>query len=83
MTSLDQNSFGELLQTFRKRKRLTQQQLADAIGMHRHAISRWELGDVLPASKAIVLELARCLHLDDQEARDLLEASLTAPAPVW
>ncbi|MBO0791280.1 MAG: helix-turn-helix domain-containing protein, partial [Ktedonobacteraceae bacterium] len=83
MTSFDQSPFGELLHTFRKRKRLTQQRLADSIGMHRHAISRWELGDVLPASKAIVLELARCLHLNDQEARNLLEASLAAPAPLW
>ena len=49
--------------------------------MHRHAIGRWEQGDVLPANKTIVLELARHLYLDDQEARQLLEASFTALAP--
>jgi len=74
-------SFGALLKTLRTRRHLTQQQLANVIGVHRHAIGRWEQGDVLPASKAIVLELARHLHLDDSEARQLLEASLTALAP--
>ncbi|WP_236031558.1 FxSxx-COOH system tetratricopeptide repeat protein [Ktedonospora formicarum] len=83
MISNGSYSFGALLHTFRKRKRLTQRQLAAAIGMHSHAISRWELGEVLPASKAIVLELARRLHLNDQETRDLLEASLSAPVPLW
>lgn len=83
MEDEDLNSFGALLKTLRKRRRLTQQQLAETIGMHRHAISRWEQGDVLPASKAIVLDVARCLRLSDHEARSLLDASLTAPAPLW
>src|SRR4029077_1027959 len=76
-------SFGVLLQTFRIRKHLTQQHLADALGMHRHTISRWEQGDFLPGSKSMVLELARRLHLDEQETRQLLEASLTALSPYW
>lgn len=76
-------TFGELLHTMRKRAGLTQQRLADAIGMHRHEIGRWEQGVVLPASRTIVLELARHLHLDEQEARSLLNASLTAPTPLW
>lgn len=83
IASDDFGSFGALLHTFRKRARLTQQQLAEAVGMHRHAISRWEQGEVLPASKAIVLEVARHLHLNTQEARCLLEASLIIPAPLW
>src|SRR5260370_33763335 len=51
--------------------------------MPRHTLSRWEQGDFLPASKALVLGLARHLKLDDQETRQLLEASLTALAPYW
>lgn len=51
--------------------------------MHRHAISRWEQGEVLLASKAIVLELGKQLRLNEQETRRLLEASLTVPSPVW
>jgi transcriptional regulator with XRE-family HTH domain len=76
-------SFGALLKAFRTRRHLTQQQLARAIGVHRSAIIRWEQGDFLPESKAVVLELARHLRLDDQETRQLLEASLTALAPHW
>jgi RimJ/RimL family protein N-acetyltransferase len=83
MTRRDLFSFGALLKTFRTRCHLTQKQLATALGMHRHAIGRWEQGDNLPESKALVLELGRHLKLDDQEIRQLLEASLTALAPYW
>ncbi len=82
-TSTDLSSFGAVLKSFRKRRRFTQQQLAEAIGVHRSAIVRWEQGDFLPESKAMVLELARHLRLDDQETRHLLEASLTALTPHW
>ncbi|HZR40391.1 MAG TPA: helix-turn-helix domain-containing protein, partial [Ktedonobacteraceae bacterium] len=82
-TGNDHSSFGALLKALRKRKRLTQQQLAEAIGMHRNAIIRWERGDFLPESKTLVLELARQLCLGDQETRQLLEASLTALTPYW
>ena len=82
-SNTDSDSFGRLLHTFRKRRHLTQQHLAQMIGMHRHEMSRWENGEVLPASRAIVLELARCLHLNDQEARQFLDASLTTPLPLW
>jgi tetratricopeptide (TPR) repeat protein len=83
MTYNDLCSFGELLRTFRTRTRLTQQQLARAIGLHRNAISHWEQGDFLPRGRSLVLELARQLHLDDQDTRELLEASLTALSPYW
>lgn len=76
-------SFGMLLKGFRRNRRLSQQQLADAIGVHRHSIRRWEQGDFLPEQKTLVLELARCLRLTDHQARQLLEASLTALAPYW
>ncbi len=82
-TSNDFFSFGVLLKALRKRRRLTQQQLAEVVGVHRIAIGRWEQGDFLPESKTMVLELARHLHLDDQETRQLLEASLTALSPYW
>ena len=75
--------FGALLKAFRRRKHLTQQQLASIIGVHRSAIIRWEQGDFLPESKTMVLELARHLNLNDQESRQLLEASLTALTPHW
>lgn len=85
MTMVENNlsSFGVLLKTFRKRRHLTQQQLAEAIGVHRSTLIHWEQGDFLPKTKAMVLELARYLKLDDQETCRLLEASLTALAPYW
>jgi tetratricopeptide (TPR) repeat protein len=79
----DLASFGSLLKGFRTRRRLTQQQLAAALGMQRHAVGRWERGDFLPASKTVVLEIARQLRLDNQETRALLEVSLTALSPHW
>ncbi len=76
-------SFGELLHTFRKRKRLTQKHVAHQLGVHANTISSWELGTYLPATRGLVLELARHLALDKQETRQLLEASLTALSPHW
>lgn len=76
-------SFGALLKGFRTHRHLTQQQLAALVGVHRNAISRWEQGNYLPENKGIVLELTRHLYLDDQEARQFLEASFTALSPYW
>ena len=75
--------FGELLHTFRQRRHLTQQQMSAQLGVHRNTIGGWERGMSLPESKSLVLELARLLRLTDQEARQLLEASFTAPAPIF
>lgn len=47
--------FGMMLKQLRKRQRLTQQQLADALGVHRNTIGRWEEGSFLPECKALVL----------------------------
>ncbi len=77
------DSFGSLLKSFRKRRHLTQQQLAAAVGVHRNAIGRWEQGDFLPVIRGMILELARHLMLDESETRRLLEASLTALSPHW
>src|ERR1700730_11811784 len=71
-------SFGELLKTYRKRQRLTQKHLAQHLDVHMNTISSWELGTYLPATRGLVLELARCLALSEPETRQLLEASLTA-----
>ncbi len=71
-------SFGEILRAYRKRKRMTQKQLAQLLDTHANTISSWELGTYLPQTRGLVLELARHLGLNDQETRQLLEASLTA-----
>src|SRR5215813_11361364 len=76
-------SFGELLKTFRKRRCLSQKNLAASLGIHYNSISIWERGSYLPKSKKIVLELAHQLSLDEQGTRQLLEASFTTMAPYW
>ena len=76
-------SFGEMLRAYRKRKRMTQKQLAQLLDTHANTISSWELGTYLPQTRGLVLELARHLGLNDQETRQLLEASLTALASYW
>lgn len=42
-------SFSERLQTLRKEKHLSQKQLADAIGVSRQTISKWESSLTPPA----------------------------------
>ncbi|HTD20025.1 MAG TPA: helix-turn-helix domain-containing protein, partial [Ktedonobacteraceae bacterium] len=77
------HSFGEILRVYRKRKRITQKQLAQLLETHANTISSWELGTYLPQTRGLVLELARHLGLNDQETRQLLEASLTALSSHW
>jgi tetratricopeptide (TPR) repeat protein/transcriptional regulator with XRE-family HTH domain len=77
------SNFGELLNALRKQRHVTQQQLATRLGVHRNTIGSWERGDCLPESKTVVWELARQLHLDMQDTRLLLEASLTAIFTHW
>ncbi|HET8841064.1 MAG TPA: FxSxx-COOH system tetratricopeptide repeat protein [Ktedonobacteraceae bacterium] len=82
MTRSAFSSFGTILKGFRTRRGLTQHTLAEKLGVRRNTIGNWERGDFLPQSKGVVLELARLLHLDEEEIRQLLEASLI-PAPHW
>jgi tetratricopeptide (TPR) repeat protein len=83
MDALAYTSFGDLLKAFRKKRKVNQQTLAKALGMHFNTISKWECGVCLPETKGTVLEIARHLRLDAHETRQLLEASLTALAPHW
>jgi tetratricopeptide (TPR) repeat protein/transcriptional regulator with XRE-family HTH domain len=76
-------SFGELLKAYRKRQKVTQQQLARMLALHHNTVGAWERGDYLPATRGTILELARSLHLDEGETRDLLEASLITVTPRW
>lgn len=43
-----QNDFGKRLRDFRKRKNLTQKEVATKIGVSEQALSKWENGDCLP-----------------------------------
>lgn len=82
-TPLSHASFGDVMKTYRTRGKVTQRQLAAKLGVHYNTVWGWERGDRLPETRGMVLELAKHLRLNDQETRDLLEASLTAISPHW
>jgi tetratricopeptide (TPR) repeat protein/transcriptional regulator with XRE-family HTH domain len=83
MQELFSYDFADLLRAFRRRSRLTQRAVADQLKVSRLTIHGWEATRNRPQNKAQVLALARVLRLNDREARQLLEASFTAPAPHW
>lgn len=76
-------SFGETLKAYRKRRGLTQQQLARKLALHHNTIGAWERGEYLPATRGMILEVARSLHLNETETHHLLDTSLTATALRW
>lgn len=80
---MQERPFGNLLKTLRKEKHLSQQALAERMGVHRNTIYNWEQGVYLPDSKGMVLELAWQLGLDELATRQLLEASLTTISSYW
>lgn len=63
------NSFGERLREARVRgrrqggRRITQASLAEAVGVERNTVSRWENGSMLPKDPAIIMALSRHLNV--------------------
>ena len=45
---LDQKLFGEKLRKHRKKLGMTQEEVAEKIGVSAQAVSKWEAGDCLP-----------------------------------
>jgi transcriptional regulator with XRE-family HTH domain len=72
MTTVEQNRqalmkvFGPALKALRKKKGITQQALANRLGVHRNAISGWECGNYLPATRGLVVEIARQLECSER-----------------
>ena len=48
-------SFGENLQTIRKKNQLSQEGLAEMLGVSRQAVSKWELGEGYPEVDKLLL----------------------------
>ena len=58
-------SFGENLQTIRKERHLSQEALAEMLGVSRQAVSKWELGEGYPeVDKLILLSQKLNISLD-------------------
>ena len=47
-------NFGENLRILRKNRRISQEELADKVGVSRQAVSRWEVGDAYPEMSNII-----------------------------
>ncbi len=58
-------SFGENLQTVRKKNQLSQEGLAEMLGVSRQAVSKWELGEGYPeVDKLVILSKKLNISLD-------------------
>ena len=58
-------SFGENLQTIRKKNQLSQEGLAEMLGVSRQAVSKWELGEGYPeVEKLLILSKKLSVSLD-------------------
>ena len=58
-------SFGENLQKIRKKNQLSQEGLAEMLGVSRQAVSKWELGDGYPeVDKLLLLSKKLNISLD-------------------
>ncbi len=53
--------FGENLKRLRKEKKLSQEELAEKVGVSRQSVSKWETGDAYPEMNNI-LELCKIFH---------------------
>jgi transcriptional regulator with XRE-family HTH domain len=67
-------SFSDRLATIRKKRKMTQQKMADAIGIHVSQIKRYESGDTQPSLEvlrkiALALNVSADLLLFDQQER--------------
>ena len=66
---MDQVKIGKFLQELRKEKGLTQEQLAEKMGVARRTVSRWETGNNMP-DLDLLIELS---DLYDVGLRELLD----------
>ena len=58
-------SFSENLQVIRKNNQLTQEELAELLGVSRQAVSKWELGEGYPeVEKLLILSKKLNVSLD-------------------
>ena len=63
---MDQQKIGSFLKALRQEKKLTQEQLAEQMGVSRRTVSRWETGNNLP-DLSMLVELADYYDVDLNE----------------
>ena len=60
---MDQQKIGGFLKELRQEKQMTQEQLAEQMGVSRRTVSRWETGNNLP-DLSVIIELADFYEVD-------------------
>ena len=63
---MDQVKIGRFIATMRRERGMTQQELAEALGLSNRTISKWECGDGLP-ELANILPLCELLNITADE----------------
>lgn len=66
---MDQAKIGRFLSELRKEKKITQEQLAEKLGVARRTVSRWETGSNLPDID-LLMELSDLYEVDLREILD-------------
>ena len=66
---MDQLKIGRFIKSLRQEKGLTQEQLAETLGVTNRSVSRWENGNNLP-DMSVLLELAEYFDVDVGEVLD-------------
>ena len=66
---MDQRKIGEFLKRLRSEKELTQEQLAEKIGVSNRTVSRWETGNNLP-DISMLIQLSEFYDIDIREIID-------------
>lgn len=85
-------TFGEQLKTYRTGKKLSQEKVAELLGVSRQAVTKWENGQTMPSSENLVAlsslygvsldELAKD-HASDRKGKTILRTNLTILAIIF
>ena len=73
-------TLGEKIQYYRKKNKLSQEELAARVGVSRQAVSKWELGDATPEVDKLVA-LARAFGVTTDQLLSPEEPEAEAPPP--
>ena len=77
-------TLGEKIQYYRKKSKLSQEELAARVGVSRQAVSKWELGDATPeVDKLVALAKAFGVTTDELLSQSEPEAETPPPEPPY
>lgn len=71
---------GQKIKTARVKKGLTQEALAEKVGVQKSAVAKWENGRVSEIRRSNLLKLAKVLNIDPNSLLDNVEEEQEKPA---